>query len=58
MGFRTGSYATIWSVESASDTRTKASKRGSQSIQDAVMGQSLMARISNLICVVTAWKNW
>lgn len=24
MGFRTGSYATIWSVESASDTRTKA----------------------------------
>lgn len=24
MGFRTGSYATIWSVESATDTRTKA----------------------------------
>ena len=24
MGFRTGSYATIWTVESASDTRTKA----------------------------------
>lgn len=24
MGFRAGSYATIWSVESASDTRTKA----------------------------------
>lgn len=24
MGFRTGSYATVWSVESVSDTRTKA----------------------------------
>ena len=23
MGFRTGSYATIWTVESASDTRNK-----------------------------------
>ncbi|MCI9516625.1 MAG: hypothetical protein HFI80_06235 [Lachnospiraceae bacterium] len=35
MGFRTGSYATVWSVEAASDMRTKArisiSKRNKQS---------------------------
>ena len=32
MGFRTGSYATIWSVESASDTRTKAEFQSAERI--------------------------